>query len=176
MFKKIIPVALLSILVACSDNNAEKTTQQVTQDTNKVVQDTKPIAKTQDAPALVDMLNTSDNFSLFTSYLNTSLSEMLAKTDEYTVLAPTNKAIEKLGEAQMTKMLNKGAGFVKNHIVKGKFDLNALKNTPEITTLQGTKLKVSVQGENITIGNIRVVAADIYAKNGVIHALDGVID
>jgi uncharacterized surface protein with fasciclin (FAS1) repeats len=177
MFKKIIPIALLTIFVSCGDNSSEKNNQPIVQDTNKVVQENKPIASNlQDAPALVDMLNTSDNFSLFTSYLNTSLSEMLAKTDEYTVLAPTNKAIEKLGEAQMTKMLNKGAGFVKNHIVKGKFDLAILQKTPEITTLQGTKLKVSVQGENITIGGIKVVAADIYAKNGVIHALDGVID
>ncbi|MFN3316981.1 MAG: fasciclin domain-containing protein [Raineya sp.] len=42
--------------------------------------------------------------------------------------------------------------------------------------MQGAKLKVSVQGENITIGNIKVVAADIYAKNGVIHAIEGVIE
>ena len=176
MFKKVIPVIMLAILSACGENNTPETNKQLVQDTNKVVQDTKPIANTQDAPALVDMLNTSDNFSLFTSYLNTTLSDMLSKEEEYTVLAPTNKAIEKLGEAQMTKMLGKGAGFVKNHIVKGKLDLNILKNTSEITTLQGTKLKVSVQGDNISIGNIKVVAADIYAKNGVIHALDGVID
>ena len=175
MFKKIIPIFMLTILGSCGDGGDTQKTKQVEQDTNKVVQDTKPIANTQDAPALIDMLNTSDNFSLFTSYLNTNLSEMLSK-DEYTVLAPINKTIEKLGEGQMTKMLNKKEGFVRSHIVKGKFDLATLKNTPEITTLQGTKLKVSVQGENITIGNIKVVAADIYAKNGVIHAIDGVIE
>lgn len=175
MLKKSIFFTIIVALTSCGEDNSSKTTQKIAQDTNKVLQDTKPIANTQDAPALIDMLNTSDNFSLFTSYLNTQLSEMLSK-DEYTVLAPTNKAIEKLGEAQMTKMLGKGAGFVRNHIVKGKFDVAALKNTTEITTLQGTKLKVSIQGDNITIGDIKVVAADIYAKNGVIHALDGILD
>lgn len=175
MSKKIVPIIMLVFLGACGEHNNSEKNNQVEQDTNKVIQDSKPIANLQDAPALIDMLNTSDNFSLFTSYLNTSLSDMLSK-EEYTVLAPTNKAIEKLGEAKMAKMLNKGSSFVKNHIVKGKLDLNALKNTSEITTLQGTKLKVNVQGDNISIGNIKVVAADIYAKNGVIHALDGVID
>lgn len=174
MFKKLIPVFAIAIFSSCGDSSTQ-TTKQVEQDTNKVMQDTKPIANTQDAPALTDMLNTSDNFSLFTSYLNTNLSEMLSK-DEYTVLAPTNKAIEKLGEAQMTKMLSQSVSFVKKHIVKGKFDVATLKTSPEITTLQGAKLKVSVQGENITIGNIKVVAADIYAKNGVIHAIEGVIE
>lgn len=175
MLKNLIPVLFIFAFGACVENNSAKTTQQVEQDTNKVLQDSKPITNTQDAPALIDILNTSDNFSLFTSYFNTSISEMLA-TGEYTVLAPNNQAIESLGEAQMAKMLQKGDSFVKNHIVKGKFDVAALKNTSEITTMQGKKLQVSVQGDNITIGGIRVVVANIYAKNGVIHAIEKVID
>ncbi|GAB4135462.1 MAG: hypothetical protein Fur0027_24000 [Raineya sp.] len=175
MSKKFISILTLAVLASCSGGGEAEKSKQVEQDTNKVLQDAQPMVRNQYIPDLVDILNTSDNFSLFTSYLNTNLSEMLSK-GEYTILAPTNKAIEKLGEAQMTKMLNKGEDFVKNHIVKGSFDVPALKKTSEITTLQGKKLTVSVEGENITIGNIKVVAADIYAKNGVIHALEGVIE
>lgn len=176
MFKKIISILTLTILGSCGGGGEAEKSKQAEPNANKVLQDTTPpMGRNQYIPDLVNILNTSDNFSLFTSYLNTNLSEMLSK-GEYTILAPTNKAIEKLGEAQMTKMLNKGESFVRNHIVKGSFDVPTLKKTSEMTTLQGKKLKVSVEGENITIDNIKVVATDIYAKNGVIHALEGVIE
>jgi|JI8StandDraft_2_1071088.scaffolds.fasta_scaffold00866_12 uncharacterized surface protein with fasciclin (FAS1) repeats len=177
MYHKIIYLVLISALIYSCGSKQEQTTGVATeQDSTKVRQEQKPIENTQEAPTLIDMLNTNENFSLFASYLNTNTSQMLGKDETYTILVPNNKAIEQLGEAKMTKLLKQGADFVKGHIIKGKFDIASLQKTPEITTLQGKKLKVVVNGDNITIGDAKVVVADVSAKNGVIHAIDRVIE
>ncbi|MCU0438599.1 MAG: fasciclin domain-containing protein [Raineya sp.] len=174
---KIIYFVFISIFVFSCGSKQEKTNGVATeQDSTQVLQKQKPVENAQEAPTLLDMLNTNENFSLFASYLNTNVSDMLGKEDAYTILVPNNKAIEQLGESKMTKLLNQGASFVKGHIIKGKFDVASLQKTPEITTLQGKKLKVTVDGDNITIGDAKVVVADVPAKNGVIHAIDRVIE
>lgn len=175
MFRKTIYLSwIVAVLASCG--GTEKNTTTELQDTTKVVQEQKPIANKQEAPSLVDMLNTNENFNLFASFLNTNVSEMLGKEDDYTVLVPTNKAIEQLGEAKTTQLIAQGEKFVKGHIIKGKIDVAALQKTPEIVTLQGKKLKVQVNGDNISIGDAKVVVADVPAKNGFIHAIDKVIE
>lgn len=175
MFRKTIYLSwIVAVLASCG--GTEKNTTTELQDTTKVVQEQKPIVNKQEAPSLVDMLNTNENFNLFASFLNTNVSEMLGKEDDYTVLVPTNKAIEQLGEAKTTQLIAQGEKFVKGHIIKGKIDVAALQKTPEIVTLQGKKLKVQVNGDNISIGDAKVVVANVPAKNGFIHAIDKVIE
>lgn len=176
MYNKVfLFVSLYFLLIACS---SEQTPKDKNQDSTAVLQRQKPIAdlKSADAPNLRDFLNTNDNFSLFASYLNTTLSDMLGGEESYTIFVPTNKALESLGEAKMTKFLQQGAKFVKGHIVKGKFDVAKLKQSQEISTLNGNKIKITVEGDNISIGKAKIVAADINAKNGVIQAIDGILE
>ncbi|WP_448529370.1 fasciclin domain-containing protein [Raineya sp.] len=175
MFKNLFLIASLILLGACSGEQSSQTTTENLQDSTKAIQEQKPIANMQEAPTITDILNTGENFSMFASYLNTEFSKILTE-GEYTVLAPNNKAVESLGEAKMSKFVSQGAAFIKRHIIKGKFDVKALQNTPEVTTLDGKKLKVSVEGDKITIGEAQVVAADIPAKNGIIHAINKVIE
>lgn len=175
MFKNLFLIASLTLLGACSGEQSSQTPTGNLQDSTKAIQEQKPITDMQEAPTITDILNTGENFSMFASYLNTESSKMLTE-GEYTVLAPNNKAIESLGEAKMSKFVSQGVAFIKRHIIKGKFDIKVLQNTPEITTLNGKKLKVSVEGDKITIGEAQVVAADIPAKNGIIHAINKVIE
>ena len=44
-----------------------------------------------------------------------------------------------------------------------------------VTTLADADVSVNKSGDSVTIGNATVVAADIDASNGVIHAVDTVI-
>ncbi|MCS6795926.1 MAG: fasciclin domain-containing protein [Raineya sp.] len=175
MFKNFFLLAILMFLFACKDDNNSQTPVNNLQDSTKAIQEQKPIANIQEAPTITDILNTGENFSMFASYLNTEYSKMLAE-GEYTVLAPNNKAIESLGEAKMSKFVSQGASFIRRHIIKGKFDVKTLQKTSEITTLEGKKLKVRVEGDKITIGEVQVVAADITAKNGIIHAINKVLE
>ncbi len=176
MFKKLSLIASIMLFWACdSKQSSQKTPTENLQDSTRAIQEQKPIADMKEAPTITDILNTGENFSMFASYLNTEFSKMLTE-GEYTVLAPNNKAIESLGEAKMNKFISQGGAFIKRHIIKGKFDVKTLQNTPEITTLDGKKLRVKVEGDKITIGQAQVVAADIPAKNGFIHAINKVFD
>lgn len=175
MFKKLFPLILTGLLACQSQKDNSNQTVQQTIDTNKVIQQEQSSTNLQQAPTIIDLLNAGENFSMFTSYLNSEVSKMLTE-GEYTVLAPNNKAISSLGEAKMSKFVAQGARFVRGHLLKGKYDVSKLKQISEVTTLEGKKLKVSVEGEKILIGGAQVIAADILAKNGVIHAIDRVIE
>ena len=69
------------------------------------------------------------------------------------------------------------ADVLKLHVVSGKImaaDAVAAAGT-SIETLGGGKLKVEVNGGEVTVGGAKVVTTDIVASNGVIHVLDSVI-
>ena len=50
-----------------------------------------------------------------------------------------------------------------------------LKDGAELTTVQGEKLKVSVKGDKVMIGDAHVTTADVAASNGVVHLIDKVL-
>jgi uncharacterized surface protein with fasciclin (FAS1) repeats len=43
------------------------------------------------------------------------------------------------------------------------------------TTLSGTPLEVTVDGETVMVGNATILRYDIEASNGVIHVIDAVL-
>jgi uncharacterized surface protein with fasciclin (FAS1) repeats len=60
-------------------------------------------------------------------------------------------------------------------VVDGKTkSMNFAGKTLDVATLNGAKL--SVDGTNgVKVGGANVIAADIYASNGVIHVIDAVL-
>jgi uncharacterized surface protein with fasciclin (FAS1) repeats len=44
-----------------------------------------------------------------------------------------------------------------------------------LTTVEGGELLVEMDGDDVIVGGAKVVAPDIVASNGVIHAIDAVI-
>ena len=67
------------------------------------------------------------------------------------------------------------AAILTFHVVDGKTKSKDLAGkTLDVATLNGAKL--SVDGTNgVKVGGANVVAADIYASNGVIHVIDAVL-
>jgi uncharacterized surface protein with fasciclin (FAS1) repeats len=50
-----------------------------------------------------------------------------------------------------------------------------LSNEQEIATLQGKKVKVTINGEGVFINDAKVTVANIEADNGVVHVIDAVM-
>ncbi len=107
------------------------------------------------------------------------LVETLEGAGPFTVFAPTDsafKAIQKdvdnllkpANKPKLTKVLT-------YHVVSGKVMAADLKDGQELTTVEGTKLKVSIKNGKVMVGNAHVTAADVYASNGVIHMIDKVL-
>jgi len=107
------------------------------------------------------------------------LVETLQGKGPFTVFAPTDAAFGAI-QSEVDKLLkpenkSKLSKILTHHVVSGKMQAADLKDGQELTTVEGSKLKVSVKEGNVTIGGAKVASADISASNGVIHVIDKVL-
>ena len=67
--------------------------------------------------------------------------------------------------------------ILKHHVVAGKVMSGTAVKLSEAATLNGTKLglKFDAKAKKLHVGEGTVVAADVEAKNGVIHVVDSVL-
>jgi len=173
-----IPFALLA--AGCSDDTttADSTTTEAPATTEAPM--------TTEAPAetgtIVDIAASNPDFSTLVSFVKAAgLAETLSGEGPFTVFAPTNEAFAKVPADTVAALKADPTGaladVLKLHVVSGKImaaDAVAAAGT-SIETLGGGKLKVEVNGGEVTVGGAKVVTTDIVASNGVIHVLDSVI-
>lgn len=107
------------------------------------------------------------------------LVETLQGKGPFTVFAPTDAAfaaiqseVDKLLKPESKQKLSK---ILTYHVVSGKMKAADLKDGQELTTVEGSKLKVMVKDGKVMVGDAKVTTADISASNGVIHVIDKVL-
>ena len=61
------------------------------------------------------------------------------------------------------------------HVVPGKVSAADVVKLDSAATANGESLTIDVRNDSVFVNESRVVAADIYASNGVIHVVDTVI-
>ncbi|MCU0431727.1 MAG: fasciclin domain-containing protein, partial [Cytophagaceae bacterium] len=61
------------------------------------------------------------------------------------------------------------------HVVSGSAASSSLSNGQMITTLNGKKITVTIDGSNVFINDAQVTVVDIPADNGVVHVIDAVM-
>ena len=94
----------------------------------------------------------------------------------FTVFAPTDAAFAKIPKADLDALLKDKAklkAVLTYHVVPGKVMSTDLK-AGNVTTVQGSTVMISTAG-GAMVNNAKVVAADVAADNGVIHAIDTVL-
>lgn len=131
---------------------------------------------------IADLAAEDPRFTTFVALVEQAgLTDKLDGDAEYTVFAPTNAAFEKLDPELVTKLKSgeaddKLTSILKAHIVEGEtLSSNIADGEMSVATLADADISVNKSGDSVTIGNATVVAADIDASNGVIHAVDTVI-
>jgi transforming growth factor-beta-induced protein len=97
-----------------------------------------------------------------------------------TVLAPTDEAFAKLPAGTVEDLLkpenrNTLRTILRNHIVRGFNDSSAVSKLRSVRTQAGRSLPVSVTDGKVMIGDATVTAADVLARNGIIHVIDTVL-
>lgn len=107
------------------------------------------------------------------------LVETLQGLGPFTVFAPTDAAFAAIQEDvdNLLKPENKAklADILTFHVVSGNAMAADLEDGQELTTVQGGKLKVAINGDNVMIGDAQVTMADVEASNGVVHVIDKVL-
>ena len=108
------------------------------------------------------------------------LVEALTGKDALTVFAPTDEAFKKLPAGTVESLLkpeNKGklAEVLKYHIVAGRVYSDDALKAKTAKTLQGSAVKIGVEGGKAKVNGANLIKTDIDASNGVIHVIDAVL-
>jgi len=129
------------------------------------------------AADIVDTAVAAGNFkTLVTALKAAGLVDTLKGKGPFTVFAPTDDAFAKIPKADLDALLANKAklkSVLTYHVVSGKVMSNAIK-PGMVKSVQGAQLKIDTMG-GVTVDNAKVVAADVAADNGVIHAIDTVL-
>ena len=137
-------------------------------------------APTAAAKDIVAIASGDAQFKTLTKALGSAgLVTTLQGKGPFTVFAPTDAAFAALpkgtvenllkpeNKAQLTKILT-------YHVVPGSVLSTSLKSG-DVKSVEGSSLKVGVNGSKVTVSGANVVKADIKASNGVIHVIDKVL-
>jgi len=152
-----------------------------------VIEKTKTVEKSTVDPSVVDpskpvvaapgtltaTIGDSVSFSTLEKALAASgLDVTLAdKKGVYTIFAPTDEAFDKLAPGTLGKLMlpqnkEKLRSLLLFHVVAGKMLAADLKDG-DVTTMNGEKVKIEVDGPKIEIGATKVFSTNVMASNGV---------
>ena len=129
------------------------------------------------AQDIVDTAVKAGNFkTLVTAVQAAGLVDTLKGPGPFTVFAPTDAAFAKVPKAQLDALLADKAMLTKvltYHVVPGAVMASDVK-PGMVKTVEGGSLTLVTAG-GVTVNGAKVVAADVKASNGVIHAVDTVL-
>ena len=129
------------------------------------------------AKDIVDTAVAAGNFKTLAAALTAAgLIDTLKGPGPFTVFAPTDAAFAKIPKADLDALL-KDQGKLKAvltyHVVPGKVMAKDVK-PGKLKTVEGQELTVSTD-MGVMVDQSKVLATDVLASNGVIHAIDTVL-
>jgi len=130
---------------------------------------------------LIETIAKNDSFSTFSRLMGTShANEAFSAGGDFTVFAPTNDAFGKIPDKQMDTLLNEPGQtslkkLLSNHILPGKMFASNLSSKLSTPTITGSEIRIS-DSNGLKINESGVQARNIEATNGVVHALDTVLN
>ncbi len=136
-------------------------------------------AETMSPGTIVDVAIAAGNFNTLVAAVTAAeLVETLSGTGPFTVFAPTDEAFAALPAGVLDALLlpeNKAllAQILTYHVVSGMV-MAADVTDGDVATVEGQNVKLSTMG-GVSVNGAKVIAADVMASNGVIHAIDAVI-
>jgi len=130
---------------------------------------------------LIETIAGNDTFSVFSRLMGSShANDVFSSGGDFTVFAPTNDAFGKIPEKQMNALLNEPEQtslkkLLSYHIVPGKLFAVHLSSKLSTPTITGADIRIS-DSHGLKINDSGVQARNIEARNGVVHALDTVLN
>ena len=136
-------------------------------------------AKSTKKQSIADIASGSKQFETLTSLLaQADLVETLDGKGKFTVFAPTDAAFAKVPQSTLDGLAanpEQLKAVLLYHVASGRLTARKVVRRSSIKTLNGASVKVRVTKKGVRVNDARVIKADVRAKNGVIHAIDGVL-
>lgn len=129
---------------------------------------------------LLELARSSGNFGILLQALQAAgMSDVLEQTGPFTVFAPNDRAFRSLSQQEMTNLLtqpDRVGAILSYHVVPDQaLTSSDLEDGMTLNTVQGDTLEVTVQGDQVMVGDATIVQADQRASNGVLHVIDSVL-
>jgi uncharacterized surface protein with fasciclin (FAS1) repeats len=108
------------------------------------------------------------------------LVDTLKGAGPFTVFAPTDEAFASLPAGTLDSLLKpenkqKLASVLTLHVVAGRLDAADVSGATHATTVQGTDVLFAADSSGVTVDRAKVIKADVFATNGIIHVIDRVL-
>ncbi len=160
---------------------------------DSMMADDGAIAEAEAPGTIVDVASGDESFSTLVSAVTAAgLGETLSGEGPFTVFAPTNDAFAKIDEATLTELTTNDTetlgAILTYHVVEGAVDAGTLTGAIAdagdagftVTTVGGAALTATIVDGAVILtdangGTSTVIATDIAASNGLVHAIDTVL-
>lgn len=154
-----------------TQNNANRKGQNETAVDPKITND-----QTQ---TLTVVTSSNPEFSTLNQLItDAGLTETL-DSGEYTLFAPTNEAFAQIPAATLNALKKDKAKLrqvLMYHVLPNKVPAAQVMKMNEATSLEdGQKLMLTKKGDQVMIGNAKIIKTDVMASNGVVHVIDHVL-
>jgi uncharacterized surface protein with fasciclin (FAS1) repeats len=184
MRRHIALVAILPVLAlgaaACGDDEETAAADDVATE-QQATTPADTATEQQSGDDIVALAQGNEDLSTLVDALTAAeLVETLQGEGPFTVFAPTNAAFEEVGEAQLQELLEPAnreqlTDILTYHVVEGEMMAADLEDGQTLTTVNGDTLTVSIEGDEVRVGDATVAQADVDASNGVVHVIDSVL-
>jgi len=175
-------------LAACGgdgNDSAATTPAAATAVTSAPATSTSVAAAPTTAPGtVVDVAAASSDFTTLVAAIKAAgLTDTLSGSGPFTVFAPTNEAfataLQSLGLTADQLLADKDTltKILTYHVIAGAVPSSTVMTMDgqSVPTVNGAKVTIGVDGQNVTVNDAKVTAVDIPASNGVIHVIDSVL-
>ena len=157
--------------------HAKNCTQAVTYVSHQQQEQTQETAQ---ADIVETAMNAGSFKTLVAAAKAAGLVETLKGKGPFTVLAPTDAAFEKLPKGTVESLLkaenkDKLKQILTYHVISGNVKSTDVVKLKETASAMGSKIKITVEGENVKFNDSKLLKADIACSNGVIHVIDTVL-
>jgi uncharacterized surface protein with fasciclin (FAS1) repeats len=179
----IAPLALT--IIACGEDAATTTAEMMddTSTTAEMMDDTSTTAEMMEEDVLAVAAAEGDLDTFLGAVEAAGMTENFHGEGPFTLFIPTDDAFDAyLTESGMTEdevfagaeMLQSVLGY---HVVTMMEDSEMVMGMDgqTFTTLNGSPLDVTVDGETVMVGDATIVRYDLSASNGVVHVIDTVL-
>ena len=136
----------------------------------------------EEDPTLTTLVRGSSSLTTLDAALGASgLDATLDGDGPFTVFAPNDQAFAALGDEVVAALVEPdNAALLERvltyHVAAGAAVRSTdLSDGQTVSTVQGNDLTIGISGGTVTVNGAEVVLADVEARNGVAHIIDGVL-